>query len=395
MKRALLLPLLLGACVSYKAAPVDVEATVLDAPAPPGGALPYDKAVEWAVLHNPDLLALRKRAAAVNVSVPPVPPELEAGWDSDRNPEAVLVLDVFSLLGIGRRGADKALARARLNEATMRHHERAWEIAAEIAEAYEIERVLGTLPLPKAAFDATPYVRAGFAPASAEAVMRAAAESVRAEGERREAERAANRLSLLRLLGASPLAEIEIATAPWPEPPAPEWRSILKARADLQRQLASYEVAEGVFRRAVAEQYPALVISPSVGGDPKGLFGAVGIALPVGASKKARAAESARDAARLELQGAVLDAVRDAEVARHDAAAAASGLAAARARRAAQEEILRTALAELEGRSGSFLDVVFAVEGLIDAATSEREAAIDEARARVKAARDAGSTVLP
>jgi len=61
MTRALLLVLLLGACVHYKAAPVDMEATVLDAPKPPEGALPYEEAVEWAVLHNPDLLALRKR----------------------------------------------------------------------------------------------------------------------------------------------------------------------------------------------------------------------------------------------------------------------------------------------------------------------------------------------
>jgi hypothetical protein len=397
MKRALLLPLLLGACVSYEAAPVDVEKTVLDAPAPPAGALPLDKAVEWAVLHNPDLLALRQRAAGINVSVPPTPPELQAGIDAEQNPEVILVLDVFSLLGTGRRGADKALARARQNEAWMRHHERAREIAYEIAESYEVEHVLASLRLPTVGFDPAPYVRAGFVPASAEAVIRAATESVRAEGERREAERSANRLALLRLLGATPFAKIEIAAAeaPWPEPPQPDWRIMLKARADLQRQFASYEVAEAEFRRAVAEQYPALVVSPSVGGDPIEFFGSVGITLPIGAAKEARAAESARDAARLELQGAVLDSLRDAEAARLDASAAASGLSAARARAAAQEEILRTAMAELEGRSGSFLDVVFAIEGLIDAAASEREAAIEEVRARLRAARAAGSAVLP
>jgi hypothetical protein len=395
--RALPLLLLLGACVSYKAAPVDMEATVLEAPKPPEGALPYDKAVEWAVLHNPDLLALRKRAAPVNLSVPPEPPELEAGIDSDQNPELILVLDVFSLLGMGRRGADKALARARQNEAWMAHHERAREIAGEIAEAYEIERVLAALPMPEAAFDPAPYVRAGFAPASAESVMAATAEALRAERQRRDAERAANRLALLRLLGAAPLATVEIAPAdaPWPEPPTADWRLILKSRADLQRQLAAYEVAEGEFRRAVAEQYPALVVSPSVGGDPLDFFGAVAITLPFGASKEARAAEAARDAARLELQGAVLDGLRDAETARHEAAAAASELAAARMRRSAQDEILRTALAELEGRSGSFLDVVFSVEGLIDAAAAEREAALAEVRARLAAARAAGWPVLP
>jgi outer membrane protein TolC len=225
--------------------------------------------------------------------------------------------------------------------------------------------------------------------------MHAAGESVRAGGERRDAARAANPLALLRLLGASPLASVEIATAPWADPGAPDWRAILEARADLQRALASYEVAEGEFRRACAEQYPALLIAPGVGGDPVSLFGSVGITLPIGASKEARAAESARDAARHELQGAVLDALRDAETSRREAAAAASGLLAARARRAAQEEILRTAMAELEGRSGSFLDVVFAVEGLVDAATAEREAALDEVRARVRAARAAGWPVLP
>jgi len=396
--RVLPLLLLLGACVHYHAAPVDMEATVLEAPAPPGGALPYEKAVEWAVLHNPDLLALRKRAAAVNVSVPPEPPEVEAGIDSDRNPELVLVLDVFSLLGTGRRGAVKALARARRNEAWMAHHQRAREIAAEIAEAYEVERVLASLPMPEATFDPAPYVRAGFAPASAESVMRATAEALKAEARRREAERASNRLALLRLLGASSLASVEIAAppdAPWPEPPPADWRQVLKARADLQRRLASYEVAEGEFRRAVAEQYPALVVSPSVGGDPTGFFGAVTVTLPIGASKEARAAEAARDAARLELEGAVLDGLRDAEAARHQAEAAAATLMAATMRRAAQEEILRTAMAELEGRSGSFLDVVFSVEGVVDAAAAEREAALDEVRARLAAARAAGWPVLP
>ena len=131
MRSALPVVLLLGACVHYKAAPLDMEATVLDAPKPPEGSLPYERAVEWAVLHNPDLLALRKRAAAVNVSVPPEPPEISAGVDSDQNPELILVLDVFSLLGMGRRGADKALARARQNEAWMAHHERAREIAGD------------------------------------------------------------------------------------------------------------------------------------------------------------------------------------------------------------------------------------------------------------------------
>jgi hypothetical protein len=370
---------------------------VLEAPAPPGGSLPYEKAVEWAVLHNPDLLALRERAASVNESVPPVPPELELGIDSDQNPEAILVLDAFSLLGVGRRGADRALARARRQEAWMRHHERAREIAGAIAEAYEIERVLGSLPLPAVSFDPAPYVRAGLAPPSAEAVLRAATESVRAEGERREAERASNRFALLRLLGATPLATVEIATpgAPWPEIPPADWRTVLKTRAQLQTELAAYEVAEGEFRRAVAGQYPALVLSPSVGGDPVGLFGAVGITLPFGASREARAAESARDAARLELQGAVLDAVADAETARREAGAAGAGLAAARARRSAQEEVLRTARAELEARSGSFLDIVFAVEGLIDAARDEREAAIEEVRARMRAATAAGWPAPP
>jgi hypothetical protein len=353
--------------------------------------------VEWAVLHNPDILALRKRAAAVNVSVPTEPPEFEAGIDSDQNPELTLVLDVFSLLGMGRRGADKALARARQNEAWMAHHERAREISYEIAEAYEIERVLASLPMPDAAFDPAPYVRAGFAPASAEDVMRATAESLRAEGRRREAERAANRLRLLRLLGASPLAAVEIAPAgsPWPEAPPADWRAIVKSRADLQRRLASYEVAEKEFRRAVAEQYPALVVSPSVGGDPTDFFGLVAITLPFGASKEARAAEAARDAARLEIQGAILDGLRDAEAARHEAAAAEAEFSAATMRRAAQQEILRTARAELEGREGSFLDVIFSIEGLIDAAAAEREAALGEVRARLAAARAAGWPVLP
>jgi len=394
MSRAALLfaAAIAAGCVRYRPSPVDPEATVLEAPAPPRDPLSYDDAVRWAMDHNPDLLALRARAMATRASTTPEPPKLEAGADSDRNAEVSLALDALSLLGLGRRGADRVLARARHAEARMEHHARAREIAGAIAEAYETERVLAALPFPELAFDPAAYVRAGLAPPSAEAVARGAAAAMRAEREAREAIRRGNRLALARLLGAAPAAELAIVPpeGAWPRAPEGDWREVLRARADLQRRLASYEVAEATFRRAVAEQYPALLVRPAAGGNPVELFGSVGITLPLGASRDARAAEAARDAARFELQGAVLDAVTEAEAAAHEAVAADSRLVAARERRAAQEEIVRTARAELEARAGSFLDVAFAVEGVVDAAREEREAALDEVRARLRAARARG-----
>jgi hypothetical protein len=127
--------LVASACVAYRPAPVSTEGLLAEAATPPTTPLTFEDAVRFALEHDPDLRALRARAAAVNPRRVPEPVGVDAGVDMMRRPEAGLMLDATSILGIGPAGGDRALARARVAEAVLRHHERAWEVAASIAES--------------------------------------------------------------------------------------------------------------------------------------------------------------------------------------------------------------------------------------------------------------------
>jgi outer membrane protein TolC len=394
--------LLLTSCVAYSPRLADPTSLAAEAASPPAGPLPWEAAVRWAVDHNPDLLALRARAAAAAGVPPGEPVEVEAGVDMAQEPEAVLSFDVLSILGIGPRGAEFALARARGCEAWMRHHERAREIAAALAEAYEVERALAALSEPEIALQAEAYVKAGLEPAAAETAARATISRRQGELAARTSERLRNTLEILRLLGARSDAPVDPAPAPgaarWPDvaglwdcdAPDPRRSALVAARADVQRALASFEVADREFAKAVAAQFPGLVLSPGVGGDPLNLFGHVALRLPFGASSEARAAECAREAARLEVQGVVLDAMKEAGQACAENLAARARLEAARAQAQASEEVFKSSKARLEATGGSFFEVVFAAGAVVDASRDLREAAVEEARARVRAARALG-----
>ncbi|MBL9087442.1 MAG: hypothetical protein JNM10_09895, partial [Planctomycetia bacterium] len=126
---ALLLPLSLPACVRYRPAPVSTSGLCAAVEAPPAGPLAYDAAVRWAVLHNPELRALAARAAAVNVEPAAEPIGVGAERDMDGRYATMLSFDVLSLLGVGPRQAERALARARRSEAALAHLERARDVA--------------------------------------------------------------------------------------------------------------------------------------------------------------------------------------------------------------------------------------------------------------------------
>src|SRR5262245_8307146 len=112
---AALAALLLGACVGYRPAPLDVDRPLREALRPPDLAT-FEAAVRFAVEHNPDVLALRARAIAVNVDPPKEPIEVGAGVDADHRRQADASLDVLSLLGLGTRPSERALACARRSE---------------------------------------------------------------------------------------------------------------------------------------------------------------------------------------------------------------------------------------------------------------------------------------
>ena len=100
---------MLWACARYRASPLDVERPLRAAASPSPASWTYDEAVRYAVLHNPDLAALRARAAAVNLRPPREPVEVGGGVDSDHRGEFSVSLDALSLLGIGTRPHELAL----------------------------------------------------------------------------------------------------------------------------------------------------------------------------------------------------------------------------------------------------------------------------------------------
>ena len=381
----------LSGCAGYRSAPLDVDRP-LRASSPVPSPLTFDEALRIAVERNPDLVALRARAAAVTVNPPPEPLELGAGVDSDERWEAAASLDALSLLGLGTRRAERALAFARRHEAWMEHHARAREVAREIAEVFAVERGLDSLSVPDLSVDAGVYVRAGFESGVAETLAEATRRDWKAEADRRSAERASNHASLVRLLGLPPGTPLALVPVPegWPVVPSPVPAILIRTRADIQRRVAAFEVADRDLRRAVVAQYPSIVLEPAIAADPTTLFGAVRLRLPVGAKSEVCAAGAAREAARSEVESAILDALRDAEQSRARLNAAVSTREAAAGRLGASSELFRAVRTRLQVQVGSVMELVLTADSVVDAARAHREAALDDARLRVRAASEAG-----
>jgi hypothetical protein len=381
----LALPLAVAGCVKYQPAPIDPVSLSHAAATPPPGPLAWEAAVAFALANNPELLALRARTSAINHDL--LLEEL-GGESSDD-----ISVDVIGLLRLGESGTKEDLARAQWVEAGMRHRERAWEVAAAIAEAYEVDRALAALTIPEVALPAEAYVKAGLAPESARDASDAIALRVRAETTARDEQRRRNRVELLRLLGARPDAALVLGDGPAIPPPAePRPGALLVARPDLWREMATYRVADREFRRSVAEQYPQLLVDPPFTTDFSEIdvFDVFGFTVPLRAPAEAKSAWKRREAARLEAKAAVLDALADVAAARSEVDETSAGIEAARRRSAADAGLLRTARARLEAEAGSFLEAVFAGEAWVDSTEDLREAAVADARARVHLAKALG-----
>lgn len=383
---------LLG-CAQYRSAPLDPERPLRASSAPASTApLSFDDAVRFAIEHNPDLVALRARAAAVDLDPAREPIEASAGTDSDHRGEFGVSLDALSLLGLGMRPYDVALACARRSEAMLAHHARAREIAGEIAESFAVERALGTLVEPDDKVDVSAFVRAGLESGAAETASAATAASGDAERAARVGERESNRIALARLLGVAPGTVVRMApVAPnWPEVTRPTPAQLVVTLGEVQRRIAAFEVADREVRRAVQAQYPSVMLEPGIAMDPTALFGAVRLKLPVNLAPEVRALESAREAARADVESAVLDGVREADESRARWTATGPALAAARKRVESSSALLKGARLRLEVSTGSPIETVLSADAVVDAAVAVRAATVDEARARVRAARAAG-----
>ncbi|MFO0932870.1 MAG: hypothetical protein U1E39_09180 [Planctomycetota bacterium] len=246
---------------------------------------------------------------------------------------------------------------------------------------------------PDAPPDPRAFVAAGIEVAASERIAAAVVRAREAELATRAVEVRTNRVELARLLGARPeQAPAPVApAADWPAvPAAADPQAVLAARADLQRLLAAYETADAELKRAVAGQAPGLEIEPGLAADPTTAFGSVRLKLPVGADREVLAMEQAREAARHDLEAGLLAALADAETARLAHDAARQRLEAARARLAADQDLVRTSRARLDAGEGSALELVMSARDAVEASQMLREATVETARARVRAARAAG-----
>ncbi len=386
--------LVVTGCVGYRTQLVRMDASAAALPAAPVGPLTFEDAVQLLVARHPELKATRAAALAVNTRPGPSPLVGSTQVLDGTLTETMLRTDVLSLLGMGPRQAETALARAVRDERVRRHHERTRDLVADLAEAFAVEGVLSELPTPAAELDIKPFEDAGLASKS----LIAAARSVRAEGDA-EAEVIAARLAEARrrvahLVGAAPGAGVlpQGVDESWPKLPAgdADRRRLLLARGDLQHLLAAWRVADRRYRYQVARQNPNLIIGLGGNLDMSLPMQLIQLELPLDAPAAARAAEHGRSVAFHELEAGVLGALHDAASTRFDVDAAEARLRAATERRKAAAILLTARRAHVETDPAGLESLVLVAGRVVDAARQYREAAVAAARARVRAARAAG-----
>jgi hypothetical protein len=361
--------------------------------APPfAGTLTYEEAVRRAVLHSPELQALRLGIDAAGGWPPQEPIGLEVGADSDGRPELGLEIDLLSVLGLGPQRAEFVLARLRRSEAGLALHARTREVAIEIAEAYAIEMLLSETTPPFAVLDPEAFVRAGLAPEAANEAKDAVTATLALDLAAREAAREAARLRVKRHVGLLPQSHLVLVlpTGAWPNVQKPDAQSVLASHPEVLRRVGAYEVSRGALLRAQSNRDPGLVLKPALALDPAQFFGAVSLRLPVGTGSEIRAAHARMEAARLEVRSAVLEALEEAHAAQRAWEVAEQAAAAARLQRKAALALNDAERARVEAQGEGFTEAVLAGNAVVDATTTLREALIETARARVRAASSSG-----
>jgi outer membrane protein TolC len=387
-----LLALSFPACVGYRPASVSAPEAERSLAPLPAGPLAFEEALRLLVERNPDLRALRAEAGAVNLA--PGPQDLEISQEiRDGNATDFWVgTDILSLFGIGPRSAEKALARAMREEALRRHHERARELAADLASAWAVERTLAGIEPPTVETGAEEFRAAGLISEADIGSARALVETAAAEGRRIDLDRREARREIARLLGAGPEAEV-VPLDPgggWPPLPAPEARDLLFARGDLQRLAAEFETADRRLRLAVARQWPNLGIFLGRDFDLSDPMGMVEVRLPLAAPAEARAAVCAREAARRRFEAGVLAALHEAASARNRLEAAEAEAHAVWARRQASAALVKATRARLQVEADAITDLILVAADEVDSSRDLREAETERARLLVEAARASG-----
>ena len=368
---------LASSCASYTADNADATVIATEVRARQGGSFTFEQAVAMAFRLNPELRALDARARAAGAAYEPL--DMRGEYHSGREMLSLMV-DPVALLNLGARGArndalDAAAEAAAVELATAR-----WLIAADLAEVFAIEAVLGSLTVPEIAVDPDAFERAGLASPVDAARVRAARAGATAERSALDAERARNLTLFRRLVGLPMSADALILPTMFAQ--APDHRDVaILARPDLKLATARFRFADATFREAVAAQYPAVQIGPEFlfTGDPLEWMSVLHV--PIGAAGRAEAAGLRREAARAELEAAFLEASREARDAELAIAAAEAEAAAARAAMTASREQLAAALTAVDVDVDAFAQVAHVAATAVRDTTRRRMAEITRRRA--------------
>jgi hypothetical protein len=376
--------LALTSCVAYFESPADPTAIAVEIRQRPGGKFTFAMAVARAFEQNATLQALAARARAAGAVTTPV--ELEAEYRSGTEMLAVMV-DPIALLGLGPRGGAIGVVEAEAAVAAQELAAGRWRVLAAIAEAFAIDEALADLTAPQIPIHADAFERAGLAGPTVAARVRAAQANADAEAVELANARSANLAELCEVLGLSHQTDIELL--PLPEgllyQPLAADASLLQ-RPDLALATARFQTADAEFRRAVADQYPSLMLGPEIPllGNP--LEAMAILRVPIGRHGVATAASERREAARAELTAAYLAATREAHHAELESTATTAKLAAATASNLAAEQVLRSAMVAVEVDTDAFDRVAEAADMAVRSAMEHRQATVAAARARVRAA---------
>ena len=384
MRMVCICALVAAGCVRYTKEPIEWGAVSAQVEARSPGALDYNGALAYAREHNPELKRLRLEAEAAGLDVPPTSIGFAA---SSVEKNAVGFVDPLALLKLGPRGARARVAKEREDALFAGLRERDLEVAASIAEAYLVERVLRAVKMPEVAADPEQFRAAGLASSAEVARVDYARDKERAERFTVEALRRENLSELRRLLGVSGTAAVEIVTPADEEFPPLPMQADLFARPDLATALEQYHVADAEFRAAVLDQYPVLSVGPAFNWDLVKWGVLVPVRIPVGAGGPARAAGKRREAARLAAEEALVRAQQDVAQSRARYEWTAAQERAARSGARAAHEDLRVALAHIEVSPDAFGHLAKAAPDAVERMAKVRTASVDAARARVALAR--------
>ncbi len=388
MLRFPFLILLCAGCVAYRSRPVTLPAVAEEVERRTVGRLDYAAAAAFALEYHHEVLRLEAEARAAGLDIPATAAEFSSNLDKE-NLEAHV--DPLALARIGPRGAAARVARARREEIEARLLQEKQVLLSAVAETFLVERVLRASSPPAISLDAEPFERAGLASRAGAAQARAARAAEAAERRAIEAERRSNLAYFRHLLGLDRDAPVELLLPDEEFPPLPEaTRENFLRRPDLAVALARYKLADAEFRRAVADQYPSLSLGSEITWTGGGVAGLVGVRVPLGASRPARAAGETREAARIDVEAALLIAQQDAVEAEE---AFESGTVRARAAALGAQgmaTMYEAAATRLELEPDGFEMAADVAGRAVGEAVMAREAAVEAARARVRRARAYG-----